>query len=196
MERILESIDRGLSHEEILRGLIKDIIGIEWDGKFAGEAYKRLGIDLSGTGNDGQQAPVLTSAVTDDMSVTIEGTLNSTPIGSFAIELRFGVGNGPFSVAVSDLNGDGVQDLVAANNGSNDVSILLGDGDGNFAPDLRFGAGDGPSFVAVGDLDGDGAQDLAVTNFWSEDVSILLGLGDGSFAPELRFAVGLGPWSG
>jgi hypothetical protein len=46
-----------------------------------------LGIDLSGTGNDGQQAPLLTSAVTDDMSVTIEGTLSSTPNGSFAIEL-------------------------------------------------------------------------------------------------------------
>ena len=36
------------------------------------------------------------------------------------------------SVAVGDFNGDGKQDLATANFGSNNVSILLGNGDGQF----------------------------------------------------------------
>ena len=35
------------------------------------------------------------------------------------------VGRGPLSVALGDLNGDGKADIVAANSGDNDVSVLL-----------------------------------------------------------------------
>ena len=36
-------------------------------------------------------------------------------------------------MAVADVNGDGKPDLVVANDGSNTVSVLLGNGDGTFA---------------------------------------------------------------
>ena len=71
---------------------------------------------------------------------------------------------GPFSVAVGDFNGDGKQDLAVANQGSDNVSILLGDGTGNFSAPTNFAAGNGPCSVAVGDFNGDGKQDLAVAN--------------------------------
>jgi hypothetical protein len=41
---------------------------------------------------------------------------------------RILVGRGPTSVAVADLNHDGLPDLVTANFFSNDVSVLLGRG--------------------------------------------------------------------
>ena len=42
------------------------------------------------------------------------------------------VGGGPNSVAVADLNSDGKPDLATANQDTNDVSVLLGKGDGTF----------------------------------------------------------------
>jgi FG-GAP repeat len=39
----------------------------------------------------------------------------------------------PVAIAVEDLNGDGILDLVTANFGSNDVSVRLGLRDGTFA---------------------------------------------------------------
>jgi len=47
---------------------------------------------------------------------------------------------------------DGRLDLATANFDSNDVSVLLGNGDGSFQAALTFAAGRGPSFVAVGDF--------------------------------------------
>jgi hypothetical protein len=46
--------------------------------------------------------------------------------GTFHSGVNFGVGSGPRSVAVADVNGDGRPDLVVANAFSNSVSVLLG----------------------------------------------------------------------
>ena len=46
---------------------------------------------------------------------------------SFLARLDFDANRGPWSVAVGDFNGDGVQDLAVANGASNNVSVLLND---------------------------------------------------------------------
>ena len=43
-----------------------------------------------------------------------------------------------------DFNGDGRTDLAVANYGSNDVSILLGNGDGTFQPQVTYAVGSDP----------------------------------------------------
>ena len=86
----------------------------------------------------------------------------------------FGVGATPKSVAIGDFNGDGIQDLVAASQGSNGVSILLGDGLGGFGAATYVGTDITPVFVAVGDFNGDGKQDLATANLFGDNVSVLL----------------------
>jgi hypothetical protein len=88
-------------------------------------------------------------------------------------------------------------DLAVANDNSDNVSILLGNGNGTFVPPaVNFGAGDGPQSVAVGDFNNDTILDLAVANFGSANVSILLGNGDGTFVtPAVNFGAGEGPTS-
>jgi VCBS repeat-containing protein len=77
-------------------------------------------------------------------------------------------------VAVGDFDGDSDPDLAVANDFSDDVSVLLGDGQGGFGGPTDFAAGDGPFSVAVGDFNGDSDPDLAVANFISDNVSVLL----------------------
>jgi hypothetical protein len=76
--------------------------------------------------------------------------------------------------AVGDFNGDGLLDLAVTNFYSDNVSVLLGNGDGSFNEAGDFGVGSQPLFVAVGDFDGDGLLDLAVANYNAHDVSVLI----------------------
>ena len=84
-------------------------------------------------------------------------------------------------------------DLATANFFSDDVSVLLGNGDGTFAAQQTFAAGDGPDSVTTGDFNGDGLTDLATANSYSDDVSVLLGNGDGTFAAQQTFAAEIVP---
>src|SRR5262249_3517023 len=88
---------------------------------------------------------------------------------------------GAFAVAVADVNGDGLLDLVVANWAYNNVSVLLGNGDGTFQSAQKFSTANQPSSVVVGDVNGDGHLDLAPANFGSFTVSVLLCNGDGTF---------------
>ncbi|MGA3076374.1 MAG: FG-GAP-like repeat-containing protein [Bryobacteraceae bacterium] len=107
----------------------------------------------------------------------------------------FGAGTDPDSAAAGDFNGDGKLDLAVANEGSNNVSILLGKSDGTFQAAVDYGAGSNPSSVAVGDFRDDGKLDLVVANDGSDNVSILLGNGDGTFQAAVNYGVGSAPTS-
>src|SRR5436190_18980822 len=87
----------------------------------------------------------------------------------------FPVGTNPITIAVGDFNGDGVPDLAVADEGSNNVAVLIGNGDGSFRPATVFPVGPNPCGVVVGYFNGDGVRDLAVSNINSNDCSALLG---------------------
>ena len=61
--------------------------------------------------------------------------------GRFQGQQRFPTGDNPSSTALGDFDGDGVLDLAVTNSASNDVSILIGQGDESFLPEVRFPAG-------------------------------------------------------
>jgi hypothetical protein len=95
----------------------------------------------------------------------------------------YAVGMEPQVVVVADFNNDGKLDLATADFTSEDVSILLGKGDGTFEKARQFTTTIGPSALGVGDFNGDGNLDLAVTEYGlsSSALAIFLGKGDGTF---------------
>src|SRR5216110_3356533 len=71
---------------------------------------------------------------------------------SFIARRDFPAGTSPRSLAAGDFNGDGVPDLAVANGLSNNVSVLLGNGDGTFLAPQNLAAGGFPTSIAVGDF--------------------------------------------
>ena len=92
------------------------------------------------------------------------------------------VGSLPQSIVAANLNGAGGLDLAVVNEGTNSVSILLGNGTGGFAPGSPVSTGAAPSDVGTADLNADGKADLIVVNTDGNSVSILLGNGTGGFS--------------
>jgi hypothetical protein len=87
-------------------------------------------------------------------------------------------------VFAADLNGDSDTDLAVANRHSDNVSILVGNGDGTFQRAGNFGVGSSPVSVRAADLDGDNDKDLAVANLFSNNVSILSNLDNPTVSVE------------
>ncbi len=118
----------------------------------------------------------------------------SCSAASFA-PTSFPVGINPTNVAVADYNNDGKADLAVTNQVSNDVSILLGNGDGTMQAQTLLSAGSGPYAIVAGKFNADNNFDLAVTNSGSNTVAIYLGNGNGTFGAPLSFFVGASPLS-
>jgi YD repeat-containing protein len=118
--------------------------------------------------------------------------------GSFRPQLRYTAGNetssGPVSVAAADTNGDGRVDVISRIGGSNDLSILLGNGDGTFQSQLRVPTGASPLDLVVTDLNGDSLTDIVVTTS-TNLASVILGSGNGNFQTPESYPVGTSPVS-
>jgi len=151
----------------------------------AGSPYSLVVGDFN---RDGIQDLATANQNTNNVTVLLgngSGAFTAAPGSPFA------VGTGPNSVVVGDFNGDGIQDLATANYGSNNVTVLLGNGSGGFAAasdsPLAVGSGTGPYSVAVGDFNGDGVQDIATANLNTGNVTVLLGFGIGSTPQTITF---------
>jgi len=127
--------------------------------------------DFNGDGN-------LDLAVADFTTQQVSVLLGNGD-GTFQAVKAYPTGANPSSIVIADFNGDGKLDLALTSTplGSapgNEVSLLLGKGDGTFGLPTLFGTGSEAYSAAVGDFNEDGAADLAVANGASNTVSVLL----------------------
>ncbi|MEG3931480.1 FG-GAP-like repeat-containing protein, partial [Microcoleus sp. T3_B1] len=123
-----------------------------------------------------------------------DGSGNFTPQAN-----NYPVASGALSVAVGDVNKDGENDVVTANNSStNSLSVLLGNGNGTLATSTNIALNSSPEFVTLNDLNKDGNLDIIAaspssdTNPASGRVSVLLGNGSGTFAAQSNYSVNVG----
>ena len=120
-----------------------------------------------------------TTGYGNTVSVLLNTTAPDAPMPSFATQQTFVTGNGPYSVAAADVNGDSKSDLIVANYTDNTVSVLLnttspGATAPSFAAQQSFATGSHPFSVAAADVNGDGKPDLIVANQGDSTVSVLL----------------------
>jgi extracellular elastinolytic metalloproteinase len=73
-------------------------------------------------------------------------------------------GNGPRTVSLGDVNGDGKLDVAVPNIGSASVSVLPGNGNGTFGTPLVFSTGVNPNDATLADLNNDGLDDVSTAN--------------------------------
>lgn len=137
--------------------------------------------------------------------VTINGTwvsiyknTSSTSSISFAASIDINNLLIPYSVALSDINGDGLSDIIVGSSGNANDSISIyknqsSGGNVSFILSARVAAL-GAYSVIVGDLDGDGKPDIISTNNYGISVfRNISSAGSISFNSMLLFAAGQYP---
>jgi FG-GAP-like repeat len=122
--------------------------------------------------------------------------------GTFAGGRREGVGIRPTNVEIGDFDHDGRPDIATANDISftEQVSLLLGNGDGSFQP-VRFvglwHTNAQAIAVTAGDFDGDCRSDLATADGATGEmpsIAVLLGDGAAGFESVQPFEAGMAPY--
>lgn len=115
--------------------------------------------------------------------------------GTFGAHTEYTTGGGafPLAVAFGSTRGNGVLDLVAANNGTGTISVLLGHGDGTFAGHVDYPTGDSDiRNITLASTRGNGVLDVLVASGSDNRVTVLLGNGNGTFGAPVHYSTGAG----
>ena len=152
--------------------------------------------------NDGKPDLVVADTIVA-VSVLLNTTVPGAVTPTFAPKVNVPVGDGPRSVSLTDINGDGRLDLAVVDFNIDNVSVLLnttipGAGIPTFSEIAFFPTAFRPVSIVSGDLNNDGRQDLAVVNVNGNNVSMLLnttvpGASVPNFAAKQDFDTGFNP---
>jgi hypothetical protein len=173
---------------------------------------------LLGNGNGTFGAPIATSVGATLTSVAVgdfngDGRADLVVGTSTGLDVLLGKGDGSFrlkqqvpffadqsipeavtQVAVSDLRGNGKQDIVALSDA--EPNVLLGNGNGTFQNPVQHQPGGvAVKTFVVGDFTGDGKPDIVTSNDAASyaapaTLSVLAGVGDGTFAAARTVSLG------
>jgi hypothetical protein len=115
----------------------------------------------------------------------------------------FTAGAGPIALALGDIDGQNGPDAVVANNGSNNVSLLLNTGQGAFSAQTTSSTGNQPTSVILARFV-DQKLDYATANKNSNNAIVRTNSGSGGFSATSTTVMGLnaptdlvaGDWNG
>jgi hypothetical protein len=125
-------------------------------------------------------------AATIDRDNNLIHVLLGTGGGGLGPQSAYATGIWPFGMEVGDFNQDGRIDVATSNYGD-DVTVLLGDGQGRIPSEMRSTSTGSQYSAAVADMDGDGALDLLTTR---SDVLLMKGDGAGWFGAQSTWSAG------
>lgn len=150
-----------------------------------------------------------------DLVVTEDDVDNANDASATAAQILMGNGDGTFTlggnyltggdrglgatVAIGDVNSDGIPDIVAANNCDSIVgdvncargliSVLLGNGNGTFLPASTTAVPDSNfDGVSLADVNADGKLDIVAST--GQGITVLWGNGDGTFQNPTNYSGG------
>jgi hypothetical protein len=121
--------------------------------------------------------------------------LEGRDLPSFIAPALYDTGRGPYGLAVGDLRGNGLFDVVTANATGASVSLLLGNADGTFQAPRSIPAGGVTGSIAAGHFHDPNILDLVTLDYQRNRVNVLLGNGDATFQPPVSYPVGRDPVS-
>ena len=161
------------------------------NGTFAGGTIFAAGSSPAGIAcgdfdSDGIMDLAIASSITGCALVLHGRGADGVGDGTFDPPGMYAVGASPARLIAADLDGDGVLDLVVANNGGASVSVLRGvgaggRGNGTFTAAVSFAVSGSPWGLAAIDWNRDGVPDLVVSNGAGTFVSLLRGTGSAAF---------------
>ncbi|HET8552527.1 MAG TPA: FG-GAP-like repeat-containing protein [Gammaproteobacteria bacterium] len=126
------------------------------------------GIAIGDVNGDGK--PDLIVGTSGAAAYLFEGKGDGTFGAGAAITTDLSSSGNPEAVALDDVNGDGMLDVIAGNNKESTVAVVLGYGDGTFNTPLVYASGTSNAGVAVVDVDGDDQPDIVALNRAANDV--------------------------
>ncbi len=147
--------------------------------------------------NDGEIDLVVANLDNDKISILFGDGTGDFPNGrKVSYSVAPAVSHQVRGVGVLDLNGDGWDDIIAADYFGNQLSVFINNGDGTFAPAVaKETGGNGEYALAIADANNDGLLDVFSANFGSTRyVTVLLSDGNGGLTAQTPTVVGGRPW--
>ncbi|MBI1336330.1 MAG: hypothetical protein GC164_05145 [Phycisphaera sp.] len=142
---------------------------------------------------DGDNDPDLVTANTSDNSITVllnngDGTF-AQPVPYFAHNA--GLYTGLDDIAIGDVDGDDIPDIIAIEDLLGDLVIFTGNGDGTFVePTSSINITGSITSLHLEDLNHDEILDVFYANHDNDRIAVMIGNGDGTFGSETFYSVG------
>ncbi|CAF4240686.1 unnamed protein product, partial [Adineta steineri] len=98
----------------------------------------------------------------------------------------------PAGIIISDLNNDGILDIVVANFGTDNIGVFFGNVNHSFHDQITFstGTGSSPYALVVEDFNNDNQPDIAFVNYGTNCLGVLLQCINGTFFDPLTYSTG------